>query len=204
MFYCRYCNNTLDIAKSIDTIAPAVGGAEPELTDSTIEIDVITNIINKILGKQAITTNEIKSISLPSVTKHASYKKLSSDDKEIVFNKINELLPKDLKVVSSGEQKSTSNIAFFLCNNCGHNEPIKPKTLIYSKSSSTNANNIVAEDQKAKVYSNILPRTRQYKCPNAKCESHKNVGKRIAVFYRLSGTYKMGYTCMACRETWTV
>lgn len=205
MFYCKHCNNTMDIAKTIDNLDLSGGG---DLTESTVEMtggDVMSDIIDKIMSKKKISASEVSNLSLPQLIKHIAYKKLKSNEKERVYNTINDLLPKDKKVKKqTNEKNSSSNSAFFICNNCGHHEAIKPKTMIYSKSMEGGKSTIVVEDQESKVYSNILPRTRQYTCPKKECVSHKDINKRIAVFYRLSGSYRMGYTCMACKSTWTV
>lgn len=204
MFYCKHCNNTMDIAKTIDNLDLSGGG---DLTESTVEMkggDAMGDIIDRIISKKKISASEVSNLSLPQLIKHIAYKKLKSSEKERVYNTINDLLPKDKKVKKQGNEKNTSNSAFFICNNCGHHEAIKPKTMIYSKTLEGGNSTLVVEDQVSKVYSSILPKTRQYTCVNKDCISHKDVAKKIAVFYRLTGIYRMGYTCMACKSTWTV
>jgi len=195
----------MDIAKTIKNIDLSGGG---DLTESTMEMtggDPLSNIIDKIMTDKKILASEIVDISLPQLIKHVAYKKLKSNEKEKVYNTITDILPKEKKLKKETDKKDVStNSAFFICNNCGHHEAIKPKTLIYSKTLVGGKSTLVIEDQESKVYSNILPRTRKYTCPSKDCASHKDISKRIAVFYRLSGSYRLGYTCMACKSTWTV
>ena len=85
-----------------------------------------------------------------------------------------------------------------ICNNCGYMKPIPEGTLIFSKVSTDIAQSYSTSDFKDMVYSDILPRTRKYICPNTKCESHTNPQKKEASFFRMNNTFKVKYVCQTC------
>ena len=91
------------------------------------------------------------------------------------------------------------NVCYFICKNCGHNEEISPKTLIFSKSGSGEGDTEAFENNyKYMIHASYLPRTRHYICPNDKCVSHDKHDKREAVFFRKPNSYKVVYVCCAC------
>ena len=96
---------------------------------------------------------------------------------------------------------------YFVCKNCGNSETIKEGTMILSKNkSSEKSGNSDTTDINVKEYlqMSILPRTRQYHCPNENCESHKVPDKKSAVFFRQENTYKVRYICETCETLWAV
>jgi hypothetical protein len=88
---------------------------------------------------------------------------------------------------------------YFECNNCGYFTEMQPGTKIFSRTSSEISQTVGYSNYEAMLNSSILPRTRNYKCPNNNCESHKDASKREAVFFRLNNTYKIKYVCSACK-----
>ena len=48
-----------------------------------------------------------------------------------------------------------------------------------------------------------LPRTKDYICPNNKCDSHKNFVEKEAIFYRpFKNSYNLKYVCGQCMTSW--
>lgn len=93
--------------------------------------------------------------------------------------------------------------AYYFCKNCAYSKAMESGTLILSKTNSRSVNSYMNMDKlKNKIYSNILPFTRNYICINKSCESHKDSSKREAVFYRLSDSTQVWYTCRACSNYW--
>lgn len=94
--------------------------------------------------------------------------------------------------------------ASFICKYCGNTEPIKPQTILIKKLYKT----IINETNESSHYENMsnvdyYPRTRKYVCHNTKCKSHDNFEEREAIFYRISGSFKIQYICTSCKASWT-
>ena len=191
MEFCPDCGTKFDIAKVSEKFLKQKGG----------------NVYNKIINK--LTSEELDddiSILLQTVKpeeliRHPSFKKLPNDEKEKVYNKIQDLLPKNKKKISKTKQpvQKEKLLERFICNNCGLTKPIKEGMMIYKKTSTTKAAHTF-DDFKNIKYSKILPYTRKYICPNSKCPGIKNPAKHEAKFFRPSGSYEVIYYCMACEE----
>ncbi|ARF08923.1 DNA-dependent RNA polymerase subunit Rpb9 [Catovirus CTV1] len=206
MFYCPNCNNIYDITKNLPNIPNMTGGQvsdTPETVSSiTTDTDVINVLVNKILSNETVNKNDLKGVTIDSVTKSPSYKKLQAKSKELVHNKLNDLLNNE-----NNEPKSSpaSSNAFFICKNCGNHEPIKPNTLIARKLYGEN-NEIEFEDTnkfKEMAHVKCIPLTRHYICPNKNCQSHTDFSLRAARFYRVTGSFRVRYVCTACEQSWT-
>lgn len=215
MFYCPNCNNIYDITKTIpnnfiqtagqvsDTPETISSITNTESTNANSDIDQANNIIQKILKGDKLNNNDLNGITLDSITKNTSYKKLQAKSKELVYNKLLELFNENSKTNKSITPISSN--AYFICKNCGNNEPIKSNTLIARKYYGE-SNDIEHEDfNKFKEMANVkcLPLSRNYICPNKKCLSHTDFDKREARFYRISGSFRIRYVCIACGHSWT-
>ncbi|QKF94076.1 DNA-directed RNA polymerase subunit 9 [Fadolivirus algeromassiliense] len=212
MYFCPNCNNVFDITKT----SKQEGGNEElefetssDMTSSSSDLinemkggaksDIYDDIIERILHHKKIDQNEITKISIDDLTKSNAYKKLKHHDREYIYNKFQDLLPLDKKKISKDDAlKQTIEKAYFICNNCGYLKPIDEGTLIFSKVSSDISQSYSSSDTKDMIYSDIIPRTRKYVCPNSKCESHINFEKREASFFRMNNTFKVKYVCQAC------
>lgn len=96
-----------------------------------------------------------------------------------------------------------TNVAYFMCDNCGHSEPLPEDTVIITKSSTRKIYEHYDKERcRHMINIKTLPLTRNYVCHNTKCESHNNHTKREAVFFRVNNTYAVRYICKACLETW--
>lgn len=95
-------------------------------------------------------------------------------------------------------------VAYHACTTCNYHEPIKNNTLILSKNKDQDTNLYIDfglfKDYK---YSNILPRTKNYLCNNNKCETHKNINIKEAVFFRTnSESMNTFLMCVICDTVW--
>lgn len=96
------------------------------------------------------------------------------------------------------------NQMYFVCNTCGNSEPIKPRTKIFSKTSTDISKEYHTSKIKPDHLINIttLPRTRNYICPNKQCITHTDLSKREAVMNKFGDTYRVTYICTACKTVW--
>lgn len=165
-------------------------------------IDDYETIIKKIINNELLSKDMIINISLDELSKSPSFKKLKIKQKEYVYNKIQDLLPVDKKkILSDDNVYQPKDSAYFICNNCGIMKKINEGTLIFSRVSSNIAQSYSTSDYNSMVYSDILPRTRKYICPNDTCDSHTDPIKREAVFFRMNNTFKIKYICTACHTS---
>jgi hypothetical protein len=159
--------------------------------------DILTKILRDDMEHSTITQH-----TFDNVIKSSAYKKLSSSNKIIIDEKIEKYIVVDEDDDDDDDNKS--NVAYFLCDNCGYNEPIPDETIIISKS--TNHSDHEQYDmERCKNMVNIktLPLTRRYVCQNSSCESHSDHTKREAVFFRMENTYVIRYICKSCFTTWS-
>jgi DNA-directed RNA polymerase subunit M/transcription elongation factor TFIIS len=197
MFFCPECNNSFDITR---TVTQKGGANENDVSDTTETLDKYSAIIQKISANQSISVEDIENLDQQDLFKSQSFKKLKQKQREIIYNKIQDMLPKQKKKIFANKDDNPidDNLAFFICNNCGFTKKIQPKTLIFSRASESISQTYVSGNYKDMLHSDILPRTRRYVCPNAECISHKDADKREAVFFRLNNSYKVKYICQAC------
>lgn len=189
MFFCPNCDNSFNITKSV---SHQKGGK------SISGGDKYEAVIKKIIDGETINENDVNWVELDELAKVTGYKKLKQKQKEKVYNTILELLPVDKKDLPKSD-KTKKKQAFFICTNCGYNQPIKPRTVIFSRTSNDVSQSYISQDVRNMVHSDILRRTKKYICPNEKCESHKNIDKREAVSMRRNNTYHITMICEACQ-----
>ena len=203
MLYCPHCHNILDVSKNPPTNNPSsnqqLGAYTPTTVseDDMVQGNSVDDIIDKILNNSEITNQMISNIRLDQITKSEKYKALGKKQKSTIQNKYAEIVDK------IGE----STNAFYFCRNCMYSEPITSGALVVSRISGKSSSNYVnVEKFKNKVYSQILPYTRNYICINENCETnHKDPKKRKikeAVFYRVGNSMQVAYTCTVCNSYW--
>jgi hypothetical protein len=195
---------TLTSESNIDISGSSL--SSPITNDSTTTDQhggTISNIIDMILDKQPIDEKILQNISVTDLIKHDKYKKLKSKKKELVYNKIQDLLPLNKKkiLLTKQHKPKETNVAYYVCSTCGPIKRIEPKTLIYSRKAEALSQNYSTSNYTNMLYSDILSRTRRYKCPNDKCESHKDNKKREAVFFRKNNSYEIKYICTSCKTS---
>jgi hypothetical protein len=198
MYFCPNCNNVFDVTKTTSQF----GGYMSENSDSSSSSissqsagsDQYEEIIKKILDNTELTDEDIDFVNLNELIKNNSYKRLKIKQKELVFNKIQDMLPNEKKqFLKDNQVKASTEKAYFICNNCGFMKKIADGTLIFSRVSKDKAQSYATSDIQNMIHSDIIPRTRKYICINPECESHKNPNKREAIFFRMNNTFKVKY-----------
>jgi DNA-directed RNA polymerase subunit M/transcription elongation factor TFIIS len=185
--FCPECDSILDISRI----------ASKKQYDIDIDIssdddndaDKIKILINKILNDEII--EKINNIKIDQITTHPSFIKIDNNKKKLVLDKVNDLFIPD----------DASMHAFYVCKTCSWSQKIKPGTQIMSKiGTNTQTNYLNMGRYKNKIYNRVIPRTRNFICPNTKCIGKKDISKHEAVIYRHNDSMKIMYTCVACQE----
>jgi len=189
MEYCPNCNNIFNITKD----GAQTGGVSSESASTEEE-----KLIAKLLTNKHITEKDLSNISLENLIDTLAYKKLKHKQKELIYNKIQDLLPDDQKKIFAEKPRQNLEKINYICNNCGYRKPIESGTLIFSKVSNDISQSYSPSQVDDMKYSDILRKTRKYICPNDNCESHTNFQKREAAFFRKNNTFKIQYICLAC------
>jgi hypothetical protein len=195
--------------KSSSDLQSSESSSDYNMVDKMSEVDNINKanksrsgddyeyIINKI-SDNLVTPADIDNLDINKFFASPSFKKLKSDEKEYVYNKIQDILPKNKKkIMKLTKNDNTSNLAFFVCANCSFTRKIEPGTLIFSRTST--AINYGVDDYDDMENILTLPITRNYICPNDKCPSHEDYNKKEAVFFRVNNTYAVKYVCITCK-----
>jgi hypothetical protein len=211
MFFCSKCDNLYDLTKTPPTTVQKAGqisedtpNTVSDTTDSPVVLDVDT-IIEYLIADKEVTSHDIGSLTLTQFTKNPLYKKLQGKEKELIYNKITQLLPKKIQDIDKDINVNINIPAYFICKNCGNVEPIKPATPIVRRVVDEQHTNFDADVSLLtdKLSINFIPRTRNYLCPNTKCKSHDDHSLREAVMFRQSGSYRVQTICSACSTSWT-
>lgn len=204
MFFCSECDSIYDITKNKPAKQQTGGDNDdynnsPSDVSSATETDNLTKLIDNIIAGKSPTDAELKKYTMDNLLANAVYKKLTSKNKDIVYNIFNDVVSTTLK--HDNNAKATQY--YFICNNCGNNEPIKEQTQLVTRSGNEKIQ-LYDDINKYKeiIHSAALPITRAYVCPNDKCESHKDHAKREAVFFRQSNSFKIRMICRTCLESW--
>jgi len=173
MYYCENCGNIYNTTSNIIQ----TGGQNININK------IIENILSGNIPEN------IKTINKQKIIESKEFLDLNKNDKDKIL---------DVFKGNNKKIKSKKINLYFICNYCGNTKEIEPKTKILSKTFNKieSKKNKINEDI---IYDTIKPRTRNYICPNPKCESQKNYEKREAIFYRNDNTYKITYICTACK-----
>lgn len=190
MSFCPICGNSFNISKAVDAAVLQKGGA--------VSID---NVIVQLLDKKVIESSVLSKLNLDELVANPTYKKLNGQDKEYIYNVISHQQEKK-DVAANVGKKNEAFSAYFMCSKCGFQEPIKPKTLIFSNTFD-NDQNIVIDDPSCMIYDNTLPRTKDYVCANKGCPTFKQPNTKEAVFFRHGKSYRLTYVCTVCMANWS-
>jgi ribosomal protein S27AE len=191
MFFCPNCNNLFNITNLAKHNKQLEGG-------KVVNYD---ELIKKILSKETIDDSQIEGLSIENLLKQETYNSLKPTHREYVYNKVMDLTKIQENKLKNTEMKEHHDEVYFICNNCGTTKKVKENTLIFSKVSNDISQSYVASDLADMQHSDILPITRIYICPNTECESHKNLAKREAKFFRLNNSFRLKYICLACNTS---
>jgi len=198
IYFCDNCDNIMDVRKNImkpaDTLASEIIETN-EITETEQNIDYKI-ILDKVSNNEKLTHEELKSIDLKDLFENKHYKSLAKkgEVKKMILNMIEEM----------GNTDENIN-AYFYCNNCCFSKKIENETKILTKhSANTNTYNIHNEYTdptlyKNKVFSNTMPITRNFVCPNDKCDSNTGKKPTEAIFFRENkDSYKLIHVCKVC------
>jgi hypothetical protein len=111
-----------------------------------------------------------------------------------------EKIPKIQKIPK--ETSTNIKLSYFYCKNCGYNEKIPNKMLIFNRSNEKSSVDSFNTNFLNYKYDPLLPRTKKYTCTNASCITHKHPEKKRALFFRLTNTYVIKYICLECDSFW--
>lgn len=206
MDYCKACAYIMDITNNIhvenndnsdnssnknnDKYNTESSDYDPSSELSSLSSDNIKNILN------GIDINIDNNFNIDSLYKNPDFNNLSSNEQTIIVNRI----------LTKTKQSSHNKHAYYYCNNCGYHEPIPKRTLIISKNiKKDNSDSGDLNDNNFINYINdpTYPKTRNYKCINNSCDTHKHPDKKLATFYRLGNSYNTRYICHLCNSFWS-
>jgi hypothetical protein len=188
MSFCPKCNYVLDITKNIP---------KDKLSMDELKLLNISKFISTVLAKDdssLINENIVLDFDLSNLKASNLYKKLNKDDK----NKVTDSF-KNIK------DETTTDGAYYICNNCGYFKSIRQGELLFSKNYSK-ANVFESVDYELKCSDNTLPRTKDYICKNKNCITHdkKNYKLKEAVWFRQTESYQLTYVCCVCKTGWLI
>lgn len=109
-------------------------------------------------------------------------------------------ITKNVEQIDTSKSNNTKNDAYYICNNCGYNNLIEPKTMIYYKT--TEKISLVSYKNTDLLYDHTLPVTKNYVCQNNKCTTHTDSNSKEAVFYKHN--HIITYICKVCKIDWTI
>jgi hypothetical protein len=195
MQFCPKCDNIMDIGKTVPK--PVFNLATPETVTNTTDEKINEKINKKIKVEKIIELFK----SGEDITKYNLDMKAITTNPE--FNKLSETDKKSIMKILSNELDDMQT-AFRICKNCSYHEKIVETTLILSRMN-TNISAAIEEDYNFMVYDKTLPHTRDYKCKNSNCVTHKKPSQLDAVWFRPKlNSYATYYGCTQCKTVWNV
>ena len=185
----KFCKNCKTLLKIIDNTENNIQ------TGGNKYLDIINNILSDTIDNSIL--NNLSNIK--DIFKSSQYQSLKLEQQEIVFNKIQELLPKEDKqlFVKKQVKESSSKKYYLFCNDCMYSDELMPNTLIFSEKKDKKHSNIM--DFSNRIHDPILPRTSDYVCINERCDTHQKGG--LAVYLRYNE--KIVYICETCKYQWS-
>lgn len=186
MMGCPKCGNILNISKKI----PEYNKDEQSGGSKEIDID---NFINDVLEDNY---NNITNYDLEDIQQSESYISLTSENKQIINNALTNKTQKN--------DKQKKNRAYYVCGeNCRYFTEIMSKTKIYEKYPEQDSLDATLYNINDKKYDQTCFRTKEYKCPNSSCDTHKTPKNKEAIFYRINDkSYQLRFICTSCNTNW--
>lgn len=193
MEFCPKCNTLFVIVDDVEASKDNIGGASPD------------NLISKLIHVKDIK-ELIQNVDVDKLMRSEEYQRLTDDDKNHVYNKIQDALPLNKKRISKETKTKKSEYKmFYLCKNCLFHRELQPKTKIYSKFYKTKVEDIKdTKDYSHMVDNPILPRTKEYNCLNDECLTHKKPDLKEAVIITNREKQTVYYVCTVCKTQWKV
>lgn len=203
MFYCRYCSDTLEIIKNTkisnqDKIQVINNPEELlEIVMNDIELKKNKFINTDIQYSINWPESDITKLNLKESNKEIENDINTEDMQTMIINKYRQIV------------KSQKNISSFYlsCTNCATTYFLEPGTIL---DSINYERSIVSNDYDSKIRAHdpLLPRTKDFICPNSKCVSNiKKTDKKVliekeAVVFRNTKEYNVTYICCQCNTQW--
>ena len=187
--FCKNCDNILEISRNSTSKLKNI------YEETNIDID---DIIYKLENNKELSNQELNELDFDTILKSTIYQKKNTKIKNKIRKNYEELIEKK-------EASDTNISAYYLCKNCGFNEPIKEQRIIISRLSEeeTDSDLQIISKLKNKLFSQILPRTREYICPNKSCPTLKNTSNE-AVFFKTRDQKQLWYGCTVCEHIWRI
>lgn len=91
-------------------------------------------------------------------------------------------------------------VAQYVCMGCGNRESIPNGEILYYQSLGNNAG-MIDDSIKYAAHDHRLALTKQYTCPNDKCETQKHPERRLAAITR-NVSHQVVYICKLCDAKW--
>jgi hypothetical protein len=188
--FCPECDSILDISRTQTKKTFDLDNTPSSVSEDGD--DKIIKIINNILKNENIE-EILSNLKFEQITNHEYFKKLDKTKKQTITN----ILEKYTEHILTSD---ATTHAFYFCKTCSWSQKIKPGTQILTKIGTNSQGTYLNLDKYMnKIYSKVLPFTRNYICPNNECPGNKEPKKHEAVMYRVNDTMKTMYTCCACR-----
>lgn len=175
---CPKCRNALNISKKT---------FNEKFETKEYNEELIKKIFKYIKdGNEQSLIQLLPKFDIDNIVQHELFNSLSKSEK----NFLNDII-----------KKLDSNLSdFIVCQSCYYSEPLKEFTYI---STIINTENNTAKYQTTefnsdKRYSTLNMRTRDFVCPNDKCESHKKPEITCAIIDRIDNSTAVKYICEVC------
>lgn len=190
MQFCPNCSNFLDIGKTSLGSNRQAGGYDSNLESAF---------------NRRTTLKDIDSDDIDNILASEEFSSLDTKKQKNIVKEINRM-SKDSSKKDNNTGEYTLSDAFFICYNCFYSQRIESGTKIMSRAPEGRVHGYHTIDRYSNyIEDNTLPRTKNYKCSNNTCPSHKNPADKEAVFFRPSEkSYETWYACTLCNETWKV
>lgn len=210
--FCPNCNNILDISKNppkyknihhekpeqtenvpTPSTMSDVNDIESETKIEETEDKLYMDVINKLNNDEEIPDSMLSEIKMDQLIKNKLYQQLDKKTKSQF----------QAKLMSYNDKVDDAVSAYYYCKNCMYFKTIEAGSLIISRTNGVSSNNYMNLDRlKNRIYSKILPITRDYICINEKCPTNTKNETKEAVFFRVSGSMQVWYTCKLCNYYW--
>ena len=211
--FCKICENFMDITNNV-SVSNKEEDSDTETEVESSDYDITSSskknkkasftilnedILEKVLNG-TILEIEIDEKDINEINKIPYFNKLTSNQKTLLINRLYEKIPKTQKIPK--EISKNFKFSYFYCKNCGYNEKIPNKMLIFNRSNEKSSIDNFNTNFLNYKYDPLLPRTKKYTCNNASCITHKQPDKKRALFFRLTNTYVIKYICLECNSFW--
>ena len=189
MAFCNKCHNLFGITRSTQGLDKYS--------------DYADSLFSKIGQNQPIQKKDLAKLNAQDVTQDERYQNMSKKEQRRISDLIKAVNPDFFKESIEEKQVQEEEAkAYYLCKMCKNTKPIKPGTLIYSKSYASTG----LQDNRDYTYARYDPTyflTQNYVCPNPKCKTHKEPSLKEAVLAK-SASNLLVYVCSVCNQNWTL